>query len=84
MAVHVYACVCVCASTTGEKVWKGKSIFCQSERDVFQALDLKYVPPRERNCYDIIPNASQEGENQADTQGSGAASVDSEGEELSP
>ena len=42
----------------GEKVWVGKSVFCRTERDVFEALGLKYVPPRLRNVYEnFMPEA---------------------------
>jgi hypothetical protein len=36
----------------GDKVWTGSSIFCRTERDVFEALGLNYVHPTQRNTFE--------------------------------
>mmetsp|Transcript_28070 Transcript_28070/g.38967 ORF Transcript_28070/g.38967 Transcript_28070/m.38967 type:complete len:759 (+) Transcript_28070:132-2408(+) len=32
-----------------EKVWEGRSVFCETEEDIFKVLDLDYVEPWRRN-----------------------------------
>ena len=35
----------------GDKVWVGSTVMCRSERDVFDAMGLDFVPPHQRNVY---------------------------------
>ena len=35
----------------GDKVWVGSTVVCRSERDVFDAMGLDFVPPHQRNVY---------------------------------
>ena len=35
----------------GSKVWVGSTVVCRSERDVFDAMGLDFVPPHQRNVY---------------------------------
>jgi len=42
------------------KVWSGKSYYCQTEKDIFDALGLVYVPPEQRNVYSHFDRAEEE------------------------
>ncbi|MES1910923.1 MAG: hypothetical protein MHM6MM_003441 [Cercozoa sp. M6MM] len=35
-----------------DRIARGKSVVCKSERAIFEVLGLDYVPPRSRNAYD--------------------------------
>jgi hypothetical protein len=43
-----------------EKVWSGRSVYCQTERDIFDALGLLYVPPEQRNVYQHFDQTEEE------------------------
>lgn len=52
----------------GQKVCVGTRVSCKTERDVFEALELDYREPTDRNCYDVagtIPAWAQEEEDEA-------------------
>ncbi len=36
------------------RIWTGPSIYCRTERDIFKALGLEFIPPQGRNCYKNI------------------------------
>lgn len=42
----------------GSKVHSSKSVFCKTERDIFDAMNLEYVPPHQRNCYENFDTTS--------------------------
>lgn len=78
----------------GDKVWSGRSVYCQTEKDIFAALGLDWVPPEQRNVYQhfdlteeeirIIQHqtqreSKQHGEGAAAAAAAGGAAADSNG-----
>ena len=43
-----------------DKVWSGKSVYCATEKDIFDALGLMYVPPEQRNVYNHFEPTEEE------------------------
>jgi hypothetical protein len=52
--------MCSLAASCSEKVWAGKSVYCATEKDVFDALGLMYVPPEQRNVYQHFTHTEEE------------------------
>jgi len=45
---------------SGDKVWVGSTVICRSERDVFDAMGLDFVPPHQRNVYQHFDMTAEE------------------------
>lgn len=50
--------LCKAMRVKGERIHTGNSFFCQSEKDVFEALGLRYIPPNRRHCYENFVSSS--------------------------
>ena len=44
----------------GDKVWVGSTVVCRSERDVFDAMGLTFLPPHQRNVYQHFDMTEEE------------------------
>lgn len=55
----------------GEKWWVGRTLTCQTEQEIFEALKLPYKSPEERNCYneDVLEHEEPEQEPSEDSPG---------------
>jgi DNA polymerase lambda len=43
--------LCKAVRIRNERIAQSKSVYCPTERSVFEAMQLDYIPPRERNVY---------------------------------
>eukprot|EP00921_Rhytidocystis_pertsovi_P019568 GHVQ01031081.1.p1 GENE.GHVQ01031081.1~~GHVQ01031081.1.p1 ORF type:complete len:749 (+),score=102.88 GHVQ01031081.1:551-2797(+) len=42
-----------CNRVNGQRIWMGDSVHCETEEDIFKALDLEYRSPEQRDLIDV-------------------------------